>query len=146
MRSFPNSGQVARDLFAIGIVGLGLIGIPVLAGSAAYALSEAMGWNEGLARKFKEARGFYGIIIVATLIGLALNFIGIDPFKALIFTAVLNGVAAVPLLFIIARINDREDILGDLKGGTLSRIFVWLTVGVMGLAAVALLVSLIART
>ena len=146
VRSFPNSGQVARDLFAIGIVGLGLIGIPVLAGSAAYALSEAMGWNEGLARKFKEARGFYGIIIVATLIGLALNFIGIDPFKALIFTAVLNGVAAVPLLFIIARINDREDILGDLKGGTLSRIFVWLTVGVMGLAAVALLVSLIART
>lgn len=145
VRSFPNSGQVARDLFAVGIVGLGLIGIPVLAGSAAYALSEAMGWKEGLARKFNEARGFYGIIIMATLIGLALNFVGIDPFKALVFTAVLNGVAAVPLLFVIARINDRQDILGDLKGGMLSRIFVWLTVGVLGFAAIALLLSLIAR-
>ncbi len=146
VRSFPNSGQVARDLFAIGIIGLGLIGIPVLAGSAAYALSEALGWEEGLARKFQEARGFYGIIILATLIGLSLNFIGIDPFKALVFTAVLNGIAAVPLLFIIARINGRADILGDLKGGPLSRTFVWLTVGVMGLAAVALLGSLFSGT
>lgn len=143
VQSFPNSGQVARDLFAIGILGLGFIGIPILAGSAAYALSEALGWKEGLARKFNEASGFYGIIICATLIGLALNFVGIDPFRALVFTAVLNGIAAVPLLYVIARINEREDILGDLKGGALSRVFVWLTVGVMGLAAVALMVSLL---
>lgn len=143
VRSFPNSGQVARDVFAIGIIGLGLIGIPVLAGSAAYALSEALGWEEGLARKFQEARGFYGIIIVATLIGLALNFIGVDPFKALVFTAVLNGIAAVPLLYIIARINQREDILRELRGGVLSQAFVWLTFVVMGLAAIALLVSLV---
>lgn len=142
VQSFPNSGQVARDVFAVGIIGLGLIGIPVLAGSAAYALSEALGWEEGLARKFRDARGFYGIIIVATLIGLSLNFIGIDPFKALVFTAVLNGIAAVPLLYIIARINQREDILGILRGGVLSRVFVWLTFVVMGLAAIALLVSL----
>jgi Mn2+/Fe2+ NRAMP family transporter len=141
VHSFPNSGQVARDLFAVGIVGLGLIGIPVLAGSAAYALAEALGWEEGLARKFQEARGFYGIIIAATLIGLSLNFVGIDPFKALVFTAVLNGIAAVPLLFVIARINEREDILGELRGGVLSRVFVWLTVAIMGLAVVALLAS-----
>jgi NRAMP (natural resistance-associated macrophage protein)-like metal ion transporter len=143
VRSFPNSGQVARDLFAVGIVGLGLIGIPVLAGSAAYALAEALGWEEGLARKFQEARGFYGIIIAATLIGLSLNFVGVDPFKALVFTAVLNGIAAVPLLFVIARINQREDILGELRGGVLSRAFVWLTVAIMGLAVVALVASLV---
>ena len=141
VHSFPNSGQLARDLFAIGIIGLGLIGIPVLAGSAAYALSEALGWREGLARKFGEAHGFYGIIIIATAIGLLLNFLGIDPFKALVFTAVLNGVAAVPLLFLIARINDRADILGELKGGTLSRTFVWLTFAIMALSAVAMFVS-----
>jgi NRAMP (natural resistance-associated macrophage protein)-like metal ion transporter len=143
VRSFPNSGQVARDLFAVGIVGLGLIGIPVLAGSAAYALAEALGWEEGLARKFQEARGFYGIIIAATLLGLSLNFVGVDPFKALVFTAVLNGIAAVPLLFVIARINQREDILGELRGGLLSRVFVWLTVAIMGLAVVALVASLV---
>lgn len=139
VRSFPNSGQVARDLFAVGIIGLGLLGIPVLAGSAAYALTEAFAWKEGLARKFAEARGFYGVIIFSTGIGLLLNFIGIHPIKALVFTAVFNGIAAVPLLFLIARINGNGSILGPYRGGPLSRLFVWLTFGVMGLAAVALL-------
>lgn len=140
--SFPNAGQMARTLFAIGIIGLGLIGIPVLAGSAAYALSEALGWREGLGLKFRQARGFYGIIVLATTVGLLLNFIGIDPFKALVFTAVLNGVAAVPLLFVIARINDRQDILGNLRGGPFSRFFVWLTFAIMALSAMATLLSL----
>jgi Mn2+/Fe2+ NRAMP family transporter len=144
VQSFPNAGQLARDVFAIGIIGLGLIGIPVLAGSAAYALAEALGWEEGLSRKFDQARGFYGIIIVATAIGLLLNFIGIDPFKALVYTAVLNGIAAVPLLFVIARINGRGDILGDLKGGWLSQLIVWLTFAIMGLSAAALLASFVA--
>jgi Mn2+/Fe2+ NRAMP family transporter len=99
-----------------------------------------------LNQALRDAHGFYGIIVLSTAIGLGLNFIGIDPFKALVFTAVLNGVAAVPLLYIIARINEREDILGELKGGLLSRLFLWLTVAVMGLAAVALLVSLVTRS
>jgi NRAMP (natural resistance-associated macrophage protein)-like metal ion transporter len=139
VRSFPNSGQVARDLFAVGVVGLGLLAIPVLAGSAAYALAEAFDWTEGLSRRFTEARGFYGVIIVSTGVGLLLNFVGIDPIKALVFTAVFNGIAAVPLLFLIGKINDNGKILGTNRGGPLSRSFVWLAFVVMALAAVGLL-------
>jgi Mn2+/Fe2+ NRAMP family transporter len=143
VRSFPHSGQVAKDLFAVGVIGLGLLAIPVLAGSAAYALAEAFGWREGLSNKFKRARGFYGVIILSMFIGLLLNFIGIDPMKALVFTAVFNGIAAVPLLFLIAKINGSPEILGDHRGGVLSRSFVWLTFAVMGLSAIALLYTLV---
>jgi Mn2+/Fe2+ NRAMP family transporter len=143
--SFPNSGQLARDLFAVGIIGLGLLGIPVLAGSAAYALSEAFGWKEGLSRKLRDARGFYGVIAVSTLVGLSLNFVGIDPMKALVFTAVFNGIAAVPLLFLIGRINDDAGILGAYRGGPLSRVFVWITFGVMALSGVALLYTTVMK-
>ena len=139
VQSFPNAGLVARTIFAVGIVGLGLLGIPVLAGAAGYALSEAFGWKEGLSRKWNEARGFYSVITIATLIGLSLNFIGINPMKALVFTAVFNGVAAVPLLFVIARINGNSRILGKNKGGRLSQAMVWVTFGVMALSCVALL-------
>lgn len=142
--SFPNSGQMARNLFAVGIVGLGLLGIPVLAGSAAYALSEALGWKEGLSRKLSEARGFYGVIAVSTIVGLSLNFVGIDPIKALVFTAVFNGIAAVPLLFLVGRINGNASILGANRGGPVSRTFVWITFGVMALSGVALLYTTIA--
>lgn len=145
VHSFPNSGQVAKDLFAVGVVGLGLLGIPVLAGSASYALSEAFGWKEGLFRKFSKAKGFYGVIIVATLIGLSINFVGINPIKALVFTAVFNGVAAVPLIYFVARINSSKAILGQYRGGILSRSFVWLTFGVMGAAALAMFYTLAAR-
>jgi NRAMP (natural resistance-associated macrophage protein)-like metal ion transporter len=137
--SFPNSGLLAGDLFAVGIVGVGLLAIPVLAGSAAYALAEAFGWSEGLSKKFAQARSFYGVIIVSTGLGLLLNFVGIDPIKALVLTAVFNGVAAVPLLFLIAVINGNGKILGDYCGGPLSRVFVWLAFGVMGICALALL-------
>jgi NRAMP (natural resistance-associated macrophage protein)-like metal ion transporter len=143
VRSFPNAGQAAKDIFAVGVIGLGLLAIPVLAGSAAYALSEALNWKEGLSRRFGDARGFYGVIILSTVVGLALNFMGINPIKALVFTAVFNGIAAVPLLFLIARINGDEAILGSNTGGPLSRSVVWLTFGVMTLAAVALLYTMV---
>ena len=139
VQSFPDAGEVARAIFAVGIVGLGLLGIPVLSGAAAYALSEAFGWKEGLSRKWNEAPGFYGVITAATLIGLSLNFIGLDPMKALVFSAVFNGIAAVPLLFVIARINGNSAILGSNKGGLLSRSTLWLTFSVMALSAAALL-------
>jgi len=139
VQSFPNSGQLAKDLFAVGVVGLGFLAIPVLAGSSAYALSEALGWKQGLSKRPGDARGFYGVIVVSTLVGLALNFVGVDPIKALVFTAVFNGIAAVPLLFLIARINGDKTILGSHTGGVLSRSLVWLAVGVMGLAAAGLL-------
>jgi len=142
VRTFPDSGQLAKDIFAVGVIGLGFLAIPVLAGSAAYALSEAFGWKEGLYRKFSKARGFYGIIIIATLIGLGINFLGINPLKALVYTAVFNGVAAVPLIFLIARINGNKKILGEYIGGKLSRIIVWLTFIVMATAAVAMFYTL----
>ena len=145
VKSFPDSGQVAKDLFAVGVIGLGFLGIPVLAGSAAYALSEAMGWREGLYRKFSQAKGFYGVIIVSTLIGLAINFSGINPIKALVFTAVFNGVAAVPLVYLIARINSSHKIMGRHRGGRLSRSLIWLTFVIMALAAVAMFATLIFR-
>ncbi len=140
---FSNAGQIAKIIFAIGVVGLGLLAIPVLAGSAAYALSEAFGWREGLYKKFGQAKAFYGVIIVATLVGLLLNFIGVDPIKALIFTAVFNGISAIPLLFIIARINGRKDILGEYVGGRLSKTFVWLTFSIMALSGLALFYTLL---
>jgi Mn2+/Fe2+ NRAMP family transporter len=143
VRSFPNSGQLAKDLFAVGVIGLGFLAIPVLAGSSSYALSEALNWKEGLSRRFGDARGFYGVIIASTLVGLAMNFIGINPIKALVFTAVFNGVAAVPLLFLIARINGSEAVLADRKGGIWSRSTVWLTFGVMALSGLALLYTTI---
>lgn len=143
VHSFPNAGQLARDIFAFGVVGLGLLAIPVLAGSAAYAMAEALDWKEGLSRKFGEARGFYGVILVATFVGLALNFVGIDPIKALVYTAVFNGIAAVPLLYVIARLNGRADILGQHRGGPLSRFFVWLAFVVMAVAGAALIYTTI---
>lgn len=139
VQSFPDSGEIAGGLFAVGVIGLGLLGIPVLAGSAAYSLSEAFGWKEGLSRRFSEARGFYGVIIISTGIGLLLNFIGIDPMRALVFTAVFNGIAAVPLLFLLGRINADGRILGANRGGAVSRWLVWLTFLVMALSAAALL-------
>ena len=142
VHSFPNSGQLARDLFSVGVIGL--LGIPVLAGSAAYALAEAFDWREGLSRKFMEARGFYGVIIVSTGVGLLLNFVGINPIKALVFTAVFNGIAAVPLLFMIARINASREILGPNRGGILSRWLVWVTFGVMAMCALGLFATLLA--
>jgi NRAMP (natural resistance-associated macrophage protein)-like metal ion transporter len=138
----PFAGSYAKDVFAIGVVGIGLLAIPVLAGSASYALSETFGWKEGLYRKLADAKGFYAVIIVATLIGLAMNFAGINPISALVFTAVFNGVAAVPLIYIIARINSSKKILGKNKGGILSRSLVWLTFAVMTIAAIAMFYTL----
>ena len=143
VRSFPNSGQLAKDIFAIGVIGLGLLAIPVLAGSASYAMSEAFGWKEGLYYKFRKAKAFYVVIILATIVGLMINFLGINPIKALVFTAVFNGIAAVPLLFLIARINSNKQIMGEHSGGPLSRSLVWLTFGVMAAAAVALFATIL---
>lgn len=144
VQSFPNSGQVARTIFAAGIIGLGLLGVPVLAGAAAYAMSEAFGWRKGLDRKWREAPGFYGVIVISTIVGLLLNFVGVNPMKALVYSAVFNGIAAVPLLFVIAHINGDAAILGKHKGGGLSRAMVWLTFGVMALSGIALLYITIA--
>jgi NRAMP (natural resistance-associated macrophage protein)-like metal ion transporter len=142
VRTFPYSGFLAKLIFAVGVIGLGLLAVPVLSASASYAVSETLNWREGLNLKLKRAHGFYGVIIVATLIGLMINFIGIDPIKALVFTAVLNGVAAVPLIFIIAKIAKDKKIMGANKSGFLSNFFVWGTFVIMAVAAVAMFFTL----
>ncbi|NVO18877.1 MAG: divalent metal cation transporter [Bacteroidetes bacterium] len=142
VQTFPNAGFLAKLIFATGIIGLGLLGIPVLSGSAAYALSEAFNMKQGLNLKLKKAHGFYGIITIATLIGLMINFIGIDPIKALVFTAVFNGVAAVPLIFLIARIARNKKIMGENRSGWMSNTVVWITFLVMLASAVAMFFTL----
>ena len=139
VQDFPNAGLVAKLIFSIGIIGLGLLAIPVLAGSSSYALSETLRWKEGLHRKYKRAVGFYGIIIAATLTGLAMNFLGIDPIKALVFSAVFNGIAAVPLLLLIAKIGNNKNIMGSHKNGIASNLFVRLAFVVMLSAALFML-------
>lgn len=141
VRTFPNAGYLAKVAFSLGIIGLGLLAVPVLSGSASYAVSEALNWRASLNFKFKRAHGFYGVITVATLIGLAINFIGIDPIKALVVTAVINGLVSVPLVFLIAKIANNPEIMGERKSGRLSNIFVWLTFGAVLLTAVAMVLS-----
>ena len=138
VHTFPYAGFLAKTIFAIGVIGLGLLAIPVLSASASYAISEAFNWREGLNLKFKKGHGFYGIITIATLFGLMINFIGIDPVKALVFTAVINGVVAVPLIFIIAKIASNKKIMGEYKSGLLSKIIVWITFFLMLAAVVAM--------
>lgn len=143
VNSFPNAGLISKLIFSIGIIGLGLLAVPVLAGSSSYAISETLGWKEGLYRKFSRAAGFYIVIILATLAGLIINFLGIDPIKALIFTAVFNGIAAVPLLFMIAKVGNNSNIMGQYKNGVLSNTFVRLAFGIMTAAVLLLFYSFI---
>jgi NRAMP (natural resistance-associated macrophage protein)-like metal ion transporter len=138
VHSFPNAGFLAKLIFSIGIIGLGLLAVPVLSGSAAYAVAEAFSWNASLNLKLKKAHGFYGVITISSLIGLMINFIGIDPVKALVFAAVLNGVAAVPLLFLIARLARNPKVMGEFKSGQLSNVLLWATFVAMGAAAIAM--------
>lgn len=133
--TFPNAGFLATLIFSVGVIGLGFLAVPVLSASASYAVSEAFNWKAGLNIKLKKAHGFYGVITIATVIGLAINFIGIDPIKALVFSAVFNGVAAVPLIFIIARTAQRKDIMGKYHSTGLSRTLVWATFVLMAAAA-----------
>jgi Mn2+/Fe2+ NRAMP family transporter len=117
VHTFPNAGFLAQLIFAVGVIGIGLMSIPVLAGSSGYAIAETFNRREGLFRKFKQARAFYPVIIIGTLIGLILNFIGLDPIRALVLTAVFNGIVAVPLIFLIARLASRRQIMGRYTSG-----------------------------
>jgi NRAMP (natural resistance-associated macrophage protein)-like metal ion transporter len=134
----PLAGDAAYLLFTLGIVGIGLLAIPVLAGSAAYTLSEVFGWEEGLYKKFHEAKGFYIAIILATLVGLGLVFVGVNPVAALYYSAVINGVVAVPLLVIIFLIGNNKKILGERTSGKLSNSLLIITALLMGGAAAGL--------
>jgi NRAMP (natural resistance-associated macrophage protein)-like metal ion transporter len=141
VKTFPHAGLIAQGLFAVGIVSLGMLAIPVMAGSTSFALSEARGWPEGLDLKPRQGRDFYGVIAASMLIGLALNFTGVNPIHALVFAAVFNGIAAVPLIWFIDRIATDRRVMGDARSGWLSRTTLVITFIGMAGSVVALAIS-----
>jgi NRAMP (natural resistance-associated macrophage protein)-like metal ion transporter len=138
----PIAGDATYFLFALGIIGTGLLAVPVLAGSAAYALSESFRWKEGLYRKLKDAYSFYGIIILSMGIGLLINFIGLDPIKALIYSAVFNGLIAPIILILIIQISSNEKIMGKWRNHSLITLMGWFITGLMTVTAAATIYSL----
>jgi Mn2+/Fe2+ NRAMP family transporter len=136
----PLAGDFAFMLFALGILGVGLIGVPVLAGSAAYALSEALGWHSGLERKVNEARGFYGVIAVSVLAALVIQYSPISPMKALFWSAVINGVVAVPLMVVIILLVSKKSVMGAFTAGRSIIILGWIATAVMGVASVRMFI------
>lgn len=139
----PFAGDFAFFLFAIGIIGVGLLAIPILAGSASYALSEAFNWKTGLYRKLKQATSFYGVIIVAMTLGIMLNFVGLDPIKTLIYSAVFNGIISPVVLFFIVKISSSEEIMGDFKNKKITNYIGWFTVFILSLVSVSTIIFIL---
>lgn len=136
----PLAGDFAFLLFALGILGVGMIGVPVLAGSAAYALAEAMDWKWGLERRATDARGFYGVIAVSVLLGLVIQYSPISPMKALFWSAVINGVVAVPLMIVIILLASRRSVMGAYTSGRVIIVLSWIATAVMGAAAIMMFI------
>ena len=139
----PFAGNATYWLFAIGILGMGLLAIPVMAGSSAYAISESMGGKrQGLSNKLKQAYSFYGVIIISMFVGLGLNFIGLNPIKALIYSAVLNGIVAPIILVLILLLASNKHVMGEWKNGKLSMTLGWLLTVIMGISGLAAIYAL----
>ncbi|MCR4275943.1 MAG: divalent metal cation transporter [Candidatus Parcubacteria bacterium] len=134
-------GEFAFLLFALGIVGTGLLAVPVLAGSAAYALSESFGWKHGLHLKLRQAYAFYGVIIVSMIIGVIANFMHLDPIKGLIYAAVANGVIAPVILFFVVRLSSNKQHMGEYANSPFIATMGWITIGVMALSGLAAIAS-----
>ena len=139
----PLAGPYASAIFALGIVGTGLLAVPVLAGSAAYAVGEARRWPVGLDRKPKRAKAFYATIVIATAIGALMNFTPIDPIRALVLAAVINGIVAVPVMAVMMLISTRKSVMGVFTVNGTLRLVGWLATLVMAAAVVAMGVSMI---
>jgi NRAMP (natural resistance-associated macrophage protein)-like metal ion transporter len=135
----PLAGDMSYLLFSVGVIGTGLLSIPVLAGAMSYMVSEAFGWKEGLNKKFHQARGFYGVMVVSILSALLINFSGLSPMRALILTAVVYGVMAPVVIAIILHICNNHLIMGDRVNGKWSNLFGWSALLLMSAAAIALL-------
>ncbi|MDQ2859014.1 MAG: divalent metal cation transporter [Candidatus Eremiobacteraeota bacterium] len=138
----PIAGPFAFTVFALGIVGTGLLSLPVLAGSAAYALGEALRWPVGLARQPSKAKGFYAAIALATGVGALLNFTPIDPVKALFWSAVINGVVAVPVMVMMMLLATRKDVMGSFVVSGPVRVTGWIATVVMALAAIGMFATM----
>lgn len=137
----PIAGDFAYLLFTFGVIGTGLLSIPVLAGACSYVLSETFGWEQGMNRKFKEAKGFYVTLIAAVVIGLMLNFAKIDPVQALILTAIIYGVVSPILIYVILKITNSKKIMGEYTNSKLSNFFGIACLVIMSVAALALLIT-----
>jgi NRAMP (natural resistance-associated macrophage protein)-like metal ion transporter len=135
----PLGGSVAFLLFSLGIIGTGMLAVPVLAGSAAYAVSESFDWQSGMNRKLPEALGFYGIIGIATIGGVALTFTHLDPVRALLWSAEINGIIAVPIMAIMMLLASRQDVMGDFVIRPRLRRLGWAATGVMAVTVVAMM-------
>jgi len=141
VQTFPHAGALAKVIFAVGIFGVGLLGVPVLAGSAGYAVAEAFHWPEGLGKTARQARGFYGVIALATVIGMLLNLLQVNAMQALVYSAIINGVVAVPLLIVILLVANNRRILGTATNGRLSNVVGIATAFAMGAAAVGMVIT-----
>jgi len=137
----PLAGNAAYTLLALGLIGAGLLCVPILTGSAAYAIAEALGWKHGLDEKPRRAKLFYGVIAASTFIGMLINFIGINPIKALFWTAIINGFLAPPILVVIMLIANNKAVLRQEVNGRLTNLMGWLTTLVMFAAAIALVLT-----
>jgi Mn2+/Fe2+ NRAMP family transporter len=141
VKSFPFAGEISKAIFAFGIIGTGLLAVPVLAGSSGYALADTFGWEQGLHKKFKQAKVFYLVIGASTLIGLLMNLIHIDPFKALLYAAIINGITAVPILFAVMKMSNDKKLLRGHTNGKISNIIGWLTFAIMAISVVTTIVT-----
>jgi Mn2+/Fe2+ NRAMP family transporter len=137
----PVAGQFAFALFAIGIIGTGFLAVPVLAGSAAFAVAEIFGWKEGLEYQPQQAAGFYSIIVMATFVGMLIDWSPIDPMRALFWSAVLNGIVAVPLMIAMMVVVSRHEVMGRFTATRSLLVLGWTATAVMAVAAAAMLLS-----
>jgi Mn2+/Fe2+ NRAMP family transporter len=137
----PLAGNLATVLFAIGLIGAGLLAVPVLTGSAAFAVAETFGWKSGLDEKPRHAMKFYGVIAASTLIGVAIDFLGINPINALFWTAVINGLVAPPLLVVVMLVSSNKRAMGKRTNGTFTKIVGWLAAAIMFAAAIGMIVT-----
>ena len=137
----PLAGRAAEALLALGLIGTGFLAVPILTGSSAYAVAEAFGWRHGFDKRPKNAKGFYWLIAASTLVGMLINFAGINPMKALFITAVINGFLAPPLLVLIIKVSNNPQIMGKRVNGKLLNFAGWTTAAIMSAAAIALIVT-----
>lgn len=137
----PIAGNAAYVMLAVGLIGAGFLCVPILTGSSAYAIAEALGWRRGLDEKPRHAKLFYGVIAASTVLGMLINFLGINPIRALFWTAVINGFLAPPVLVVVMLVANNRKVLGDEVNGPITNVMGWLTTAAMFVAAIALVLT-----
>ena len=138
----PLLGPAAEILFAIGIIGAGLLAVPVLTGAIGYAVAETFGWRQGLDEKATHAKRFYGVIVASTLVGMVVNYLGLSPIRALVLSSVLCALIAPPLLLLVVMLANRRSVMGRYTNGLWSNLFGWAAFALMTAATVAYFVTL----